>query len=154
MAFKLYHQNCIIIKCQNAIQGGLPVEKGMRDACVAQLVRAIDRQSKDPGSNPGTVESVSFSRERFLFIWKLYLGHFFLSCSNSDEIIYILKFNERLEKQLLNVDKYENIFRNSFLCPNCYSDQSNLTWTYVHFRATLWVISHGHFGQDVVKSII
>ena len=29
-------------------------------ACVAQLVRAVDRQSDDPGSNPGPVESVSF----------------------------------------------------------------------------------------------
>ena len=42
----------------------LPVEK-ISDACVAQLVRDVDRQSKDPGSNPGTVESVSFSTERF-----------------------------------------------------------------------------------------
>ena len=37
----------------------------MSDACVAQLIRAVDRQSKDPGSNPGTIESVSFSTERF-----------------------------------------------------------------------------------------
>ena len=34
--------------------------------CVAQLVREVDRQSKDPGSNPDAVESVSFSTERFL----------------------------------------------------------------------------------------
>ena len=40
----------------------------MLDACVAQLVRAVDRQSKDPGSNPGTVASVSFFTERFLII--------------------------------------------------------------------------------------
>ena len=26
---------------------------------------SVDRQSKDPGSNPGTVESVPFSTERF-----------------------------------------------------------------------------------------
>ena len=37
----------------------------------AQLVRVVNRQSKDPGSNPGTVESVSFSTERFLILWKL-----------------------------------------------------------------------------------
>ena len=41
------------------------VEKEMSDACVAQLVRAVDRQLKDPGSNHGTVESVCFSTERF-----------------------------------------------------------------------------------------
>ena len=35
----------------------------MSDVCVAQLVRVVDRQSKDRGSNPGTVESVSFSIE-------------------------------------------------------------------------------------------
>ena len=34
---------------------------GKRDA----IDCAVDRQSKDPGSNPGTVESVSFSTERF-----------------------------------------------------------------------------------------
>ena len=39
----------------------------MSDACVAQLVRIVDRQSKDPGSNPGTVQSVSLSIERFEF---------------------------------------------------------------------------------------
>ena len=33
---------------------------------LSTLVRAVDWQSKDPGSNPGTVESVSFSTERFL----------------------------------------------------------------------------------------
>ena len=32
----------------------------MSDACVAQLVRAVDRQSKDLGSNPSAVESVFF----------------------------------------------------------------------------------------------
>ena len=37
----------------------------MSDACVAQLIRADDRQSKDQGSNPGTVKGVSFSTERF-----------------------------------------------------------------------------------------
>ena len=37
----------------------------MSDAYVAQLVRAVVRQLKNPGSNPGTVESVSFSTERF-----------------------------------------------------------------------------------------
>ena len=37
----------------------------MSDTCVAQLVRAVDRQSKDSGLNPGTVEGVSFSTERF-----------------------------------------------------------------------------------------
>ena len=47
------------------MQQGLPVEKGMSNACVAQLNRAVDRQSKHPGSNPGTVKSVSFSTERF-----------------------------------------------------------------------------------------
>ena len=30
--------------------------------------QAYDRQSKDPGSNPGTVEGVSFSKERFWII--------------------------------------------------------------------------------------
>ena len=38
---------------------------GMSDACVAQLVRIVDPQSEDPGSNPGTVENFSFSTERF-----------------------------------------------------------------------------------------
>ena len=42
------------------------MEKEMLDACVAQLVRAVVRQSKDPGSNPGTVENVCFFTERFL----------------------------------------------------------------------------------------
>ena len=42
------------------------------DACVAQLVRAVDRQSNDPGSNPDTVERVSFSTDEFLIILKLY----------------------------------------------------------------------------------
>ena len=32
---------------------------------IAQLVRAVNRSLNDPGSNPGTVESVSFSTERF-----------------------------------------------------------------------------------------
>ena len=32
----------------------------MSEACVAQLVRAVDRQSEDPGSYPGTVEWVFF----------------------------------------------------------------------------------------------
>ena len=45
----------------------------MSDACVAQLVRAVDRQSKDPGSNPGTVERVSLSTERFLNYLKTYI---------------------------------------------------------------------------------
>ena len=44
---------------------GLPVEKGMLDVCVAQLVRAVDRQARDSSSNPGTVESVSFSTKQF-----------------------------------------------------------------------------------------
>ena len=33
--------------------------------CVAQLDTAVERQLKDLGSNPGTVESVSFPTERF-----------------------------------------------------------------------------------------
>ena len=39
--------------------------------CVAQLVRVVDRQSKDSGSNPGTVEDISFTTESFqiLLIW-------------------------------------------------------------------------------------
>ena len=45
------------------------MEKGMFDACVAQLVRPVDRQSKDPGSNPGAVESLFFYRKIFN-IWK------------------------------------------------------------------------------------
>ena len=43
----------------------------MLDACLAQLVKAVERQSKDPGSNPGTVENVSFFTVRFLIIRKL-----------------------------------------------------------------------------------
>ena len=35
------------------------------DACVARLVGAVHRQSKDSYSNPGTVVSVSFSTKRF-----------------------------------------------------------------------------------------
>ena len=50
---------------RNVIRG-LPFENGISDACVAWLVRPFDRQSKDPGSNPGTFESVSFSTERIL----------------------------------------------------------------------------------------
>ena len=50
------------------------MKKGMSDACVDQLVRAVDRQSKDPGSNPGTVESVSFSTKIFLIISKLLIS--------------------------------------------------------------------------------
>ena len=37
----------------------------MSKACVAQLVRAVNQRSKDPGSNPGKVECVSFSIEKF-----------------------------------------------------------------------------------------
>ena len=37
------------------------------DACVAQLVRAVDRQSKDLGSNPSTVESAFFTQKDFKF---------------------------------------------------------------------------------------
>ena len=44
---------------------GFRVEKEISDASVAQLVRAVDWQLKDPGSNPGTVASVSFSKKRF-----------------------------------------------------------------------------------------
>ena len=39
--------------------------EGIGFACVVQLVRAVDRESKDPGSSPSTVESVSFFTERF-----------------------------------------------------------------------------------------
>ena len=35
---------------------------------IAQLVRGFNRQSKDPGSNPGTVGGVSSSREEFTFL--------------------------------------------------------------------------------------
>ena len=35
------------------------------DAYAVQLVRAVDRQSKDLGSNLGIVKSVSFPTERF-----------------------------------------------------------------------------------------
>ena len=44
---------------------------GERDVgclCIAQLVKAADPQSKDAGSNPGTVESVSFFTESFQII--------------------------------------------------------------------------------------
>ena len=37
----------------------------MSDTCVAQLLRAVDRQSEDLGSNPSAVENVFFSTERF-----------------------------------------------------------------------------------------
>ena len=47
------------------------MEEEMLDACLAQLVKAVERQSKDPGSNPGTVENVSFFTVRFLIIRKL-----------------------------------------------------------------------------------
>ena len=40
----------------------------MSDAFVARLVTAVDRQSKDPGSNPGTIGSVSFSQKDFKFL--------------------------------------------------------------------------------------
>ena len=46
------------------------MKKEMSDACVAQMVRAVDRQLKDPGSNPSTVDSVSFSTEIFLILFK------------------------------------------------------------------------------------
>ena len=42
------------------------MEKEMSDACMAQLVREVERRSKDLGSNPGTFESVFFLfTERF-----------------------------------------------------------------------------------------
>ena len=41
------------------------MEKEMSDARVAQLVRAVDLQLKNSGSNPRTVECVSFFIERF-----------------------------------------------------------------------------------------
>ena len=41
---------------------------------VAHLVRAVDRQSKDPGSNPGAIESVTFSIERLLKLFKKVLS--------------------------------------------------------------------------------
>ena len=40
------------------------MEKEM-DACVAQLVRAVHRQSKDPASNPGTVKASFFPHIKF-----------------------------------------------------------------------------------------
>ena len=40
-------------------------ERDVGGLCIAQLVRAVERQSKDPGSNPGRVKSVSFSTERY-----------------------------------------------------------------------------------------
>ena len=43
----------------------LPVEKGTSEAFVAQLVRAVDQQSEDSGSNPGTAESVFFPPKDF-----------------------------------------------------------------------------------------
>ena len=39
----------------------------MLNACVAQLIRTVDRQSNDPGSNPGTVESGLFPQKNFKF---------------------------------------------------------------------------------------
>ena len=46
----------------------------MSEAYVAQLMTAVDRQSKDPGSNPGIVESVTFSTEIFLISRKLIIA--------------------------------------------------------------------------------
>ena len=37
------------------------MEKEMPDACVAQLVRAADRQYKDPGLNPTHTEKKSWA---------------------------------------------------------------------------------------------
>ena len=65
VTFQLNHHNCKIIKMPKRNITSFSYEKGMSDACVAQLVRAVDRQSKDLGSNPGTVKSVFFSTERF-----------------------------------------------------------------------------------------
>ena len=42
------------------------MEEGISVAYVVRLVRPVERQSKVPGLNPDTVESVSFSTERFL----------------------------------------------------------------------------------------
>ena len=44
----------------------------MSDACVAQLVRAVDRQSKYLGSNSNTVKSVFFLQKDFKF-FKLHI---------------------------------------------------------------------------------
>ena len=46
----------------------------MSDSCVAQLVKAADRQSIDTGSNPGAVENVFFLQKdskffKFEFIY-------------------------------------------------------------------------------------
>ena len=43
---------------------------GNRDAfdyCVSELVRTVDRQSKNLGSNPGTIESVFLPQKDFRF---------------------------------------------------------------------------------------
>ena len=39
------------------------MEKGMSDACVTQLVRAVDRQSKDPARIPGQLEASLFAQK-------------------------------------------------------------------------------------------
>ena len=41
--------------------------KTYEKSCVAQLVRAVDRQSKVPGSNPDPVKIVSFPQKDFKF---------------------------------------------------------------------------------------
>ena len=70
VTLQLYRENYKIIICQNAIYRSLPVKKGMLDACVAELVRAVDWQLKYIASNLGSVESISLSTERVLNSWK------------------------------------------------------------------------------------
>ena len=67
---ELYLPNYKIIKWRYAVKRGLAVEKEISDVSVAQLVRAVDWQSKDLGSYPGTVGCVSFFTERFQILEK------------------------------------------------------------------------------------
>ena len=69
----LYRKNCKIIK--------MPKRNLMRTSCgerdvgglctIAQLAKAVDWQSKDPDSNPGTVESASLFTEFFFNYLKI-----------------------------------------------------------------------------------
>ena len=56
------------------------------NACVDQLFRAVDRQSKDLGSNPSAVESVFFHRKIFKFF--KYLNSIALFAIYEFEIVY------------------------------------------------------------------
>ena len=100
----------------------------MSDVCVAQLVRVSYRQWKDPGSNPGTVDSVSFSTERF-------------------QILYLIC---NLKKRV-NAHLY-NLFKQSILYDNDFFHISNILFGKSNFLFSKVLFSNKK--KDLIKNLV